>query len=252
MSCLVCYRNRWRNGEIVAVSSEDPQCSAEYTQDDSPQLFWRSTDDFDTAVTIDCDLGTAYEYDFIAILGHNLTSAADIIIYGTNNPDFTTDTEHDHIAHHGNYIYKILDDSRTYRYIRISILNPTNGSGYLQVGTIIVGKAEYFNRMPSVPYQASQINETEVEYSPSANMFTVQEQPSAFAISVTFIGLNQSTAVMVENLIRECGSFKAFVLCLDSGNANSKSDWLVLTDQGMLTNDHVDYWTWTLNAVEVL
>lgn len=252
MSCFVCYRNRWRNGTIFATSDEAPQFSAEYTQDDSPQLFWRSVE-IDETVTIDCDLGAEYEYDFIAILGHNLTAnpATLIKIIGSHNSGFTS-PDVDTLTHHSNWLYEILDAPRTNRYVRISILNATNPLGYLQVGTIVVGKGEAFNRGPSVPYQAGQKNETEVEYSPSANMFVVQEKPSAFVINLMFIGLDQASAVIVETLIKECGSFKAFVLCTDSGNPNSKSDWLVLTDQGMLTFDHTDYWTWNLNAIEVL
>jgi hypothetical protein len=251
MSCLVCYRNRWRNGTIFAVSDEAPQFSAEYTQDDSPQLFWRSVE-IDEAVTIDCDFGAAYEYDFIAILGHNLTSGATIIIKGATNAAFSEGVVTDQLTYHANWLYEILGTARTKRYVRVSLLNTTNPSGYLQVGTVVVGKGEAFNRGPSVPYQAGQKNETEVEYSPSANMFVVQEQPSAFVINLMFIGLDQASAVIVETLIKECGSFKAFVLCTDSGNPNSKSDWLVLADQGMLTFDHTDYWVWNLNAIEAL
>jgi hypothetical protein len=252
MSCLVCYRNRWRNGTIKAVSSEDPQCSAEYTQDDSPQLFWRS-EDVDETVTIDCDLGAEYEYNFIALLGHNLTSnpATVIKVVGAHDSGFTTPDE-DTLTHHANWLYEILGTARTNRYVRISILNATNPSGYLQVGTIVVGKGEYFNRMPSVPYQAGQKNETEIESSPSGNIFTVQERPSAFVINLLFVGLDQTSGVMVETLIKENASFLGFVLCLDSGNPNSKSDWLVLTEQTLLTCEKVNYWTWQLNAVEVL
>ena len=180
MSCLVCYRNRWRNGEIIAVSDEAPQFSAEYTQDDSPQLFTRTVDD-DGEKTWDNDLGTAYEYNFIGILGHNFTSGTIIIIEGADDEDFDgPDLVTDELTYHANWLYEILDTTRTKRFVRVSIENANgNPSGYFQIGTIIIGKAEYFNRNPSLPGQLGQKNDTEVEYSPSGNFFTISVPLSA-------------------------------------------------------------------------
>jgi len=354
---LILYRNLWRDGTIIAASSEAAQFPAEYTQDDSPQLFWRSrngtgtgnglfvvtvdvndhidlaegagelpatltpgnyngltlaaeiktqldvagaltytvtydetigkftiaasgnfellwhsgthntegqgvllgfahtdlsgaaTYTSDTAVfhseeRIDCDLGAAHEYNFIALLNHNLTSAATIIIYGADDAAFTDGVVHDHLTFNGNNLYEILAAAQTKRYVRISLLNVANPSAYLQIGTIVVGKGNALNRGPSVPYQRGPLNETEIEFSPSANLFTVQERPSLDNKLLLFTGLDGASELIVEALLEACGSHVAWVLCLDSAAPNTNSYWVHLKSQELPKCQHVNYWNW--------
>jgi len=251
---LILYRNLWRDGTILAASSEAAQFPAEYTQDDSPQLFWRSLVK-DVEVTIDCDLGAAHEYDFIALLNHNLTSAATIIIYGADNAGFaggSPNVEHDHLTFNGNNLYEILTAAQTKRYVRISLLNVANPSTYLQIGTIVVGKGNALNRGPSVPYQRGPLNETEIEFSPSANLFTVQERPPLDNKLLLFTGLDGASELIVEALLEACGSHVAWVLCLDSTAPNTNSYWVHLKSQELPECQHVNYWNWSCEIEEIL
>jgi hypothetical protein len=248
---IIVYQNLWRDGTILAVTTEAAQFPAEYTQDDSPQLFWRSTAKADEQ-DIDCDLGAAHEYDFVVLLNHNLTSAATIIIYGADDAAFTSNVVHDHLTHNGNNIYEILPGVQTKRYVRISLLNAANPQSYLRVGTIVVGKSNTLNRGPSVPYRRGLTNETEVERSPSANLFTVQERPSLNIKSLPFTGLDAASELVVEALLRACGSHVAFVLCLDSGTPNSNSYWVHLTGQEPPECQHLSYWNWTAEIEEII
>ena len=251
---IIVYQNLWRDGTILAVTTEAAQFPAEYTQDDSPQLFWRSTVK-NAEQVIDCDLGADLNYDFVALLGHNLTAnaATEIIIYGADDDAFTEDLEHDHLTFNGNNLYAILPTGgRTHRYVRISLLNTTNPSTYLQVGTIVVGKCNALNRGPSVPYQRGLFNETEIEYSPSANLFTVQERPSLNNKVLTFIGLDTASELIMEALLRSCGSHVAWVLCLDSATPNSDSYWVHLKTQELPEFQHASYWNWTAEIEEII
>ena len=365
MSVLILHTNRWQTGTILTASSEAAQFSAEYTQDDSLQLFWRSrngtgtgnglfvvtvdvndhidlaegagelpatltpgnyngltlaaeiktqldvagaltytvtynettgkfiiaaggnfellwhsgshnaegqgvllgfahtdlsgaaTYTSDTAVFhseeyIDCDFGVALEYDFIALLGHNLTSAATIIIYGADDAAFTVNPVHDHLTFNGNNLYEILGSAQTKRYVRISLLNTANPSGYLQIGTIVVGKGNALNRGPSVPYQRGPLNETEIEYSPSANLFTIQERPSLDNKVLSFVGLNDASELIVEALLEACGSHVAWLLCLDSTAPNANSYWVHLKSQELPEYQHVNYANWACEIEEII
>jgi hypothetical protein len=251
MSVLILHTNRWQTGTILTASSEAAQFSAEYTQDDSPQLFWRSAV-INVEVTIDCDLGAALEYDFVALLGHNLTSAATIIVYGADDDAFSVNVVSDTLTFNGNNLYEILAAARTKRYVRVSLLNTANPSGYLQVGTVVVGKGNALNRGPAVPYQRGPLNETEVEYSPSANLFTIQERPSLDNRVFSFVGLNDASELIVEALLEACGSHVAWVLCLDSTAPNANSYWVHLKSQELPECQHVNYWNVALEIEEVL
>ncbi|PIU63400.1 MAG: hypothetical protein COS85_16115, partial [Armatimonadetes bacterium CG07_land_8_20_14_0_80_59_28] len=111
---------------------------------------------------------------------------------------FTVGLVSDTLAFNGNNLYAILATARTKRYVRISLTDAANPSGYLQIGTIFIGKGAALNRGPSVPYQRGPLNETEVEKSPSANLFTVQERPSLDNKALSFIGLNNASEAIVE------------------------------------------------------
>ncbi|MBW2638381.1 MAG: hypothetical protein JRC86_12885, partial [Deltaproteobacteria bacterium] len=87
----------------------------------------------------DLDLSTAYEVDFIAILNHNISDSATIKLIGADDDAFTTNKTEDEITHNANNIYFFLSASRTKRYFRLSIEDPTNSAGYIQV-SVFLGK----------------------------------------------------------------------------------------------------------------
>jgi len=248
---IIIYRNLWRDGTILAVTTEAAQFPAEYTQDDSPQLCWRSTA-IAAEQDIDCDLGAAHEYDFVTLLNHNLTSGATIKIYGATNAAFTTGVVEDSLTYNGNNLWMVLGTARTKRYVRIALTDAANPSGYLRVGTIIVGKGNALNRRPSVPYQRGPFNETEIEYSPSANLFTVQERPSLDNKVLLFTGLNNASELIVEAILKACGSHVAWALCLDSDAPNTNSYWVHLKSQELPECQHVNYWNWPAEIEEII
>ena len=251
MSVLILSENLWRDGTILAATTEAPQFPPEYTQDDLLQLWWRSTA-IAAAQTLDCDLGDALEYDFIGILGHNLAPAATIEVTGADDDAFTTNPVVDTLTYVGNNIWELLPVARTKRYVRLSLTDIDNPSGYLQVATIVLGKSNALNRGPSVPDQRGPQNDTETESAPSGSRFVVQEWSSIEGQVLPFVGLDDVSELIVEALVRECGMHKGFALCLDSTVPNANSYWLYLVSQEKPSRDHMNYWIWTLEAVGVL
>jgi hypothetical protein len=360
------YRNHWRNGTIIAQSSEHPQFPAEYSQDDTPALMWRSRHgtgsgngrfvvaassnqliDFDlgggeltatitagtytgatlateikaqldtagtatfavtysettgaftislaagnfsltwqsgthtatnagvllgfgraadsagadtytsttmvihTSESIDCDFGAAQTYDFMAILGHNLTSSASITVQGADDAAMTTNVVSDTITYNSTNVYAFLATARTKRYIRVVITDVANPSGFVQVAGVVVGSYWEPNR-DFGPYSEGETDETEVELSPSANLFVVQERPKMVVRELEFKGLNAAAIAELRLLLAEVGVSKALILCTDSTMPNTTCHWMRLRECNPPRREGYGYWTWSAPMEEVL
>ena len=248
---LVLYENLWRDGEIIACSSELAQFPAENTQDDSPKIYWRSSGVSET-ITIDIDLGTAREYDMISIRGHNLTSGATIQLIGADDDAFTANAVTDTLTHNSDNLTGILTTARTKRYVRLSLADTSNPAGYFQIGTIVLGKGNELNRPPVVPDQDGYLNETEPEASPSGVVFIAQEGPSKENKVLPFVGLDDTSKAIIKELARECAMTLGFLLCLDSTSPNSDTVWGRLVGLELLERSHAGYWNFNMAIEEIL
>lgn len=246
---FICYQNLWANGTVIAATTETSQCWAEYTQEDGLQLYWRSTA-VDAEQVIDCDLGEAREYDFVGIVGHNLTADATIVLYGADDDAFTVNPVSDTLTWNGNNLWEVLEAARTKRYVRLSLTDTTNPSGYLQVGTVVVGKAQELSRGPVVPDRDGFTNETETEMTPSAAKFTTQERPSLFVKVLPFKGLVDNSQTIIKALLELCAAHRAFAICLDPTSPNTNSYWVYLEDPDLPTRTNMGYWNWTATIRE--
>lgn len=248
---LVLYENLWRDGEIIAASSEHAQFPAENTQDDSPQFYWRSIDASGT-ITIDIDLGIAREYDMVSLRGHNLTSGATVQVIGADDSAFTTNPVTDTLTHNSDNLTEILAAARTKRYVRISLADASNPSGYLKVGTIVLGKGNALNRPPVVPDQDGYVNDTEPEVAPSGVVFIVQEGPSRESKVLPFVGLDDSSKAIIKELTRECAMILGFLLCQDPTSPNSETFWVRLVSLELSSRSSMGYWTFNMTIEAML
>ncbi|MHB8053672.1 MAG: hypothetical protein ACYDH3_00245 [Candidatus Aminicenantales bacterium] len=248
---LVVGINLWRDGEIIAVSSENPQFPAEYTQDDSPQFFWRSVNATGT-ITIDCDLGAAYEYNVISIRGHNLTAGATIQVKGADDSAFTSNVVTDTLAHNGNDLTAILSTARTKRYVRVSVADASNPDGFLEIATIVIGKGSTLNRRMSQGYEDGHRNDSEKEESTSGAMFTILDRPSVPEKLYPFSGLSDAAAVIVRALMSECKTTTAWLLCLDTATPNGNTYWVRLKAIVRPIGERPNFWVWECELEEVI
>lgn len=248
---LVLYENLWRDGEIIACSSEHAQHPSENTQDDSPQQYWRSLDASGT-ITIDIDLGIAREYDMISLRSHNLSSSATIQVIGADDDTFTTNPVTDALTHNSDNLTGILAAARTKRYVRISLADSTNGAGYLKVGTIVLGKGNALNRPAVVPDQDGYVNETEPEIAPSGVVFIVQESPSRESKVLPFVGLDDNSKAIIKELMRENAMTLGFLLCQDTDSPNSETMWARLVSLELPTRNSMGYWIFNMTIEAML
>ena len=100
---------------------------------------WRSTT-VASAQDIEVDLGSAQSVDLIALVNHNLTSGASIVISAGTTTGYlefssVTMTWREFLA------FKWLSTPESYRYWRIRITDASNADSYLAVGYLVLGGA---------------------------------------------------------------------------------------------------------------
>lgn len=142
--------NNWRiesgGSPVSAAGDFEPK----NLNTDIVEQVWRS-DGTLSGINIDCDteIAQGVTIDTLAILNHNLTSSATIVLQGADVDDFSTiGTEILTISITDPNIYYIAEtfppSSSQHRYWRFVVNDPTNTNGYLEIGTIIFGSATIF------------------------------------------------------------------------------------------------------------
>lgn len=114
---------------------------------DVVEQVWRSNSvTTGVRITTDTGLPQGVFLDTLAILGHNMTRSADVVLLGSNDPTFTTIGVTIPLEARLTNIFYIAPDLPTagYRYWRFDIDDPTNPHGYIEIGTIIFGAADIF------------------------------------------------------------------------------------------------------------
>jgi hypothetical protein len=197
------------------------------------------------------DLGAAQTYNFVGLLGHNLTSSATIIVYGADDAAITSNVVSDTITYNGTNVYSFLATARTKRYVMVMIYDVANPSGYVQISEVVVGSYWEPNRSFG-PYTEGETDETEVELSPSANLFVVQERPKIVVRELEFKGLKAAAIVELRLLLAEVGISKALILCTDSDAPNTSCHWMRLRECNPPRCEQYGYWTWSAPMEEVL
>ena len=247
----ILYRNLWRNGTLLACSSENPQFPMENTQDDMVDLPFRTAAGDDDAETIDADLGAANEYDFVAILGHNLTSGATITVYGADDDAFTSNVVSDVITHNGNNIFAFLDAARTKRYCRFKFEDASNPDTYINIGVLVVGKYYELTR-PPVGQQVGPTDPTEMERTPSGARIGTQDLQPFNLWRLPYKGLSDADALAIRAMLAEVGVKYNVVLCLDSAAPNTNSYWVNFAELAQPDRSHANSWTWEASLEEAL
>jgi hypothetical protein len=110
---------------------------------DIVEQVWRGVDGALTSVQLTCDTGTPQGtyLDTLAILNHNLTTSANVVLIGSNDPLFNVvGVTINLIITKRNYVYISPELPLSgYRYWRLILSDATNPDNYLQIGTIIFG-----------------------------------------------------------------------------------------------------------------
>ena len=128
----------------VADSTEPGDFDVNNVNTDIVEQVWRSATG-DVAATLECDTEVTQGIlvDTIALLNHNITSSATIVMEASNSPTFSPVGETIQLEWEADNIYYIAPTFPTsqWRYWRLLISDGTNPDNHLQIGTIIFGQA---------------------------------------------------------------------------------------------------------------
>lgn len=241
----------WKNGTNTANTAGTP-LGFVVTSDDVDEITYTGDNvSIHTSEAVDCDFGTASEYNMVCLLNHNLTASAVITVYGADDDAFTSNVVTDVVTHNTLNIYFYLAAARTKRYCRIHVIDTANPSCYLQFGVIVIGKTITPNRNFG-RYSEGEVDETEVEYTPSKNMFVTQEMAKQVNWSLPFKGLDAASKVLIRAMMANNGVSKALVFCTDTTAPNTNSAWVHFKELTQPEADTTDYWTWEAVLEEVL
>lgn len=111
------------------------------------EQIWKSNNDV-VGVRLVCDTGLTQGVflDTLAILNHNFTKSADVVLLGSNDPTFVTIGVTIPLQPRLNNMYYIAPTLPTsgYRYWRLDLDDATNSDGFLSIGTLLFGASEIF------------------------------------------------------------------------------------------------------------
>ena len=154
---LDVFPSRGLNGlSWTANSTASGDFGANNLNTDIVEQQWRSAPSVVTGITLTCDTQvTSVFVDTVAILNHNLTTSAVVVLEGSNDPLFGTvgTTIPIQILKRINNAYYIAPTLPTagFRYWRFIINDPTNTDGQIKIGTILFG--------PSIIFQGDNITD---------------------------------------------------------------------------------------------
>jgi hypothetical protein len=129
----------------TANTTAPGEFSASNLNTDVVEQVWRSNGD-KSGIKLVCDTGLSQGtfMDTLAILNHNFSSSAQVVIEGDDDPLFGSPGftyTFSEIERNNLYYIAPTLPLNGYRYWRISVDDPTNSAAYIQVGTILFGQA---------------------------------------------------------------------------------------------------------------
>ena len=140
------------NGNNWTASSTEPSTTDSFdilnVNTDIDEQVWRSATGVKTGILLDCDAGAGFTIflDTLAFLNHNMTTSANVVLLGSNNPSHSpTGTTIPLIIHDRDFIYIAPElPNEGFRYWRLAIDDPTN-IDYVSIGVIVFGEAVIFH-----------------------------------------------------------------------------------------------------------
>lgn len=139
----------------TASSTASGDYSANNLNTDVIEEAFRSGPSSASLVTLTSDTGLSQgvPLDTIAILGHNLTKSATVQVQGSNDPffgsiniSFNMTTELENMYYIAPSFPTLLGQNRYWRFV---IQDPTNSSGYIEIGAILYGASHIFSVLES-------------------------------------------------------------------------------------------------------
>jgi hypothetical protein len=194
---LFDFDSRGDDGLNWTATSTEPSSTDSFhiynVNTDVVEQVWRSATGVTTGVTLDCDMGVFPSFlDTMAFLNHNLTTSAVVNVFLSDNPAHAPLGESFTFFQDLSDSVYIRPDLPTlgWRYMRITIDDPTNPMGFLMIGTIISGSSLVLTDNECF---IQTVKRTPVSYTDSI-------QTEAFTHVKNFRGIRRKTQMTFKNM----------------------------------------------------
>lgn len=245
------YKSQWRDGTMLAPSSEDPQHPATDTQIDTLSMYWKASVKT-SPVNIPINQGaTPGAIDFVAILGHNIESSGVTIKFqGADNAAFDSGLVTKTLTYYATNIFEFFT-TFTKQYVRLRLEKGTDFTDYPQVATIVCGS--YFE--PNIDYvrgyAPGREDYSDVELTDDLILFA-QEKTVLKRWYLPYWALDDASKVKALALMEECGMHKAFIVVFDKASANTDSHIVRLEELSDPVFQFLDKWNWEMAIKEIV
>jgi hypothetical protein len=220
---------RWIDAATVTASSTEGLLTADNVQTARPDQVWRATGD--TAEYLAWDFGEDVMVEALALVAHNLSSAATLRLrLGTSEANVTAAPGFDSGAVSAwpvsgkpddldwqSYFSLVLADNATgYRYGRVDIADSANVDGYVQVGRLFVGPAFVPSINVDINPSLGLTSPDEAGRSAFGHTFGDNRGPAARVMQLPMSALDEDEmGDELFELQRYCGLAKDFAFCLN-------------------------------------
>lgn len=234
------------NGTTVTTSSNDPSFPGSNLRKPFRSHKWRATDCDSESVTF--DMLTTEAVDSVVLMwpledGIKLTPAAVVTIQANATNVWTSPAFEQVIPISDNYSIASLffDTDKNYRYWRITIEDPTNPWGYVELGQVWIGK--------SLPVEAAQngfrfvlSDQSKITQTDFGHTYA-DEYPTLSSIAFSYAYLDYDAVVTLENAYRTNGNRKPVMVCVDPFEAVFNQNHYLIYGmfKGSFVNAHVSY-----------
>jgi hypothetical protein len=131
------------------ASSSTNSFSVNNVNTDIVEQYWRSvTGVLSATLSCDTELPQGVYLDTLAILNHNLSGSATVILQGSSDPSFATIPVNVTLEYEATNMYYIAPTLplNPYRYWRLNVSDPGSADNFLRIGTIVFGSAIIFSQ----------------------------------------------------------------------------------------------------------
>jgi hypothetical protein len=202
---------------------------------ESTRHCWRSNDILVAQeIIIKAELNT--NIDCFAILGHNFTDTAVVKIQANVSNNFIAPPVTRYLAYNDYIMMTALAFGANYQYYKISILDPANPDGYIQIGKVIGGRMLQFDKNEditdsySVAFKdMSDTMKTEGFFRQSTENVTVRTLSCSFSKLRTDLGSNANYSNL-RSMFNYVKTTRPFLTILDPQNPYQLSLWGQLQD----------------------
>ncbi len=242
---------------VVTASTSDSNFPASNLKHPFRSKRWRSTGIVEETIVF--DLLTATEIDSVVLMwskedGVRLSNTAVVKIqanatntWATPAVDITLSISNDYeLASH--YFTAV----QNYRYWRVSIADPLNPYGYLELGVVWLGKALAVDNAQN-GFEFSVIDRSKTVTTDFGHSYT-DEYPLTIKLDFSYANLDYASVITLENAFRINGNRHPVMIVLDPEDAVFDKDHFAL--YGKFTNDfglgHVTYNIFNIKGLSVV